>query len=197
MIQIKLVPYASCLTLLKKNVNGWCRGLRKNTVSNIIEEEGTSEGPFGDLVNANNDFTEEDQATSAIKEIMIYTGDYATFKNVVVGIQTTYGFGPVRGNKGTNKTIFTADPQKGVFFSQITGRAINNGDFKSFIYQLGFRSNAGLELCDPPLSGIPQGDQFTEPPQPSHTTDIKYFKANTTNDNTLGSLSVFMDTLKP
>merc|ERR1719308_538719 len=178
-----------------QNHAGWCRGLRQGT--NIFEEEGTLEGPFGNLVSAKKNFTEKDKASAAITEILIFTGKFSTFENVVVGIQTTYGSssaGPVNGREG-NKTVCKADPKNGNFFSQITGRALNNGDLNSFIYQLGFRNNAGQDLCVPPLSGIEQGDKFTKPAQPSQSMDIKYFEGATTDSNMLGSLSVFMDTI--
>jgi len=174
---------------------GWCRGLREGT--NIFEEEGTLEGPFGNLVSAKKNFTEKDKASAAITEILIFTGKFSTFENVVVGIQTTYGSssaGPVRGREG-NKTVCTADPKNGNYFSQIVGRALNNGDVNSFIYQLGFKNNAGQDLCVPPLSGIEQGDKFKAPEQPSQSMDIKYFEGATTDSDMLGSLSVFIDTI--
>jgi len=177
-----------------QNHAGWCRS---GTGSFTLQEEGTLEGPFGNLVSAKKKFTEKDKATAAITKIIIFTGKFSTFENVVVGIQTTYGSssaGPVNGREG-NKTVCKADPKNGNFFSQITGRALNNGDLNSFIYQLGFRNNAGQDLCDPPLSGSEQGDKFTKPAQPSLSMDIKYFEGATTDSNMLGSLSVFMDTI--
>ena len=159
---------------------------------------GKLEGPFGDLVNANTPFSEKVDATAAITKITIFTGKYNIFDNVVVGIQTTYGSGSpqiVRGREGNHTTVCSANPQEGIYFSQITGRKLNQGDTQSIIYQLGFRNNNGADLCSPPLSGIEQGDRFTVPAQPSRTNDIKYFEGNTTNDNMLGSLSFFTDTI--
>jgi len=177
-----------------QNKAGWCRS---GTGSNTFQEEGTLEGPFGNLVSAKKNFTEKDKASAAITEILIFTGKFSTFENVVVGIQTTYGSssaGPVRGREG-NKTVCTADPKNGNYFSQIVGRALNNGDVNSFIYQLGFKNNAGQDLCVPPLSGIEQGDKFKAPEQPSQSMDIKYFEGATTDSDMLGSLSVFIDTI--
>jgi len=197
---------------------GWCRGLRQGPGSNTFEEEakkttikpkktttkpsgkGILEGPFGKLVDAKTFFSEKSQANAAITEILIHTGNFSKNIDVIVGIQTAYGSsapGPVRGKAGIKTFKCKADPMNGIFFSQIKGRAESTTtSVNSLIYQLGFASNAGTELCTPPLVGNPLGGTpFAAPPQPSQTMDIKYFEGNTTSDNMLGSLSAFMNTI--
>ena len=123
--------------------------------------------------------------------INIYTGKYAGFDNVIVGIQATYGGrpGPVHGRITENITLCTApDPTKNIFIGQMLGRALNNDNSDSIIFSLGFKSNEGSEVCAPPgNAGNPLlGEEFDTP----NMNQILSFSGKTTDNNMLGSLSI-------
>eukprot|EP00091_Calanus_sinicus_P001939 TRINITY_DN11964_c1_g1_i1.p1 TRINITY_DN11964_c1_g1~~TRINITY_DN11964_c1_g1_i1.p1 ORF type:complete len:202 (-),score=13.05 TRINITY_DN11964_c1_g1_i1:236-841(-) len=125
-------------------------------ISENLESSKNPKGPFGNLFNAVEPFTDLDIAFGPITTLTIYNGSYSNFPNVITGIQTTYGSkpSPIRGNEGNGiASICTANPNNGIFFAQISGTARTKDDVNSIIFSLAFANSEGVPLCVPPLAG--------------------------------------------
>jgi len=103
---------------------------------------------YGNLRNARSYFNDYYSVPEPVRGdatgVTLYTGSYAGFDNVIVGIKVRYANaldGPLHGRQGTDNTI-NSDPTQGTFLYGVRGWSDYSYTHLSFIYGLGMHKTS-------------------------------------------------------